>query len=52
MDFNDTPEEASFRQEARGWLEANAPTKEELKGSNLFSSANLNFSVAISSYSY
>ncbi len=24
MDFNDTPEEAAFRQEARTWLEANA----------------------------
>jgi alkylation response protein AidB-like acyl-CoA dehydrogenase len=24
MDFNDTPEEAAFRAEARGWLEANA----------------------------
>ncbi|MBW1884635.1 MAG: acyl-CoA dehydrogenase family protein, partial [Deltaproteobacteria bacterium] len=24
MDFNDTPEEASFRAEARAWLEANA----------------------------
>ncbi len=25
MDFNDTPEEAAFRSEARKWLEANAP---------------------------
>jgi acyl-CoA dehydrogenase len=25
MDFNDTPEEASFRAEVRGWLKANAP---------------------------
>src|SRR6185295_15485174 len=24
MDFNDTPEEAAFRAEARAWLEANA----------------------------
>ena len=24
MDFNDTPEEAAFRAEARTWLEANA----------------------------
>ena len=24
MDFNDTPEEAEFRAEARSWLEANA----------------------------
>ncbi len=28
MDFNDTPEEAAFRAEARAWLKANA----ELKG--------------------
>ena len=27
MDFNDTPEEAAFRAEARGWLEANAKLK-------------------------
>ncbi len=26
MDFNDTPEEAAFRAEARAWLEANAPS--------------------------
>jgi alkylation response protein AidB-like acyl-CoA dehydrogenase len=25
MDFNDTPEEAAYRQQARDWLEANAP---------------------------
>src|SRR6185312_780296 len=25
MDFNDTPEEAAYRTEARAWLEANAP---------------------------
>ena len=24
MDFNDTPEEAAFRAEARAWLDANA----------------------------
>ncbi|HEY3951371.1 acyl-CoA dehydrogenase family protein [Phenylobacterium sp.] len=29
MDFNDTPEEAAFRAEARAWLEANAPKKYE-----------------------
>jgi len=28
MDFNDTPEEAAFRTEARAWLDANA----ELRG--------------------
>jgi len=27
MDFEDTPEEAAFRTEARAWLEANAPAK-------------------------
>ncbi len=27
MDFNDTPEEAAFRAEARAWLEANAEPK-------------------------
>ena len=32
MDFNDTPEEAAFREEARAWLEANVPTREELDG--------------------
>ena len=30
MDFQDTPAEAAFRAEARAWLKANAPTKEEL----------------------
>ena len=28
MDFNDTPEEAAFRAEARAWLAANAPAHE------------------------
>ena len=32
MDFNDTPEEAAFREEAREWLEANVPRREELEG--------------------
>ena len=32
MDFNDTPEEAAFRQEARDWLAANVPSREELAG--------------------
>ena len=27
MDFNDTPEEAAYRAEARAWLEANAPAR-------------------------
>ena len=32
MDFNDTPEEAAFRAEAREWLQANAPSRQELEG--------------------
>ena len=32
MDFNDNAEEATFRAEARAWLEANVPTREELEG--------------------
>ena len=32
MDFNDTPAEATFRQEVREWLEANAPSADELRG--------------------
>ena len=32
MDFNDTPQEAAFRSEARAWLAANAPTPEDLAG--------------------
>ena len=32
MDFEDTKEEAAFREEARTWLEANVPTEEELAG--------------------
>ena len=31
MDFNDTPEEAKFRAEARAWLEANAKPKDPSK---------------------
>ncbi|HZZ34385.1 MAG TPA: acyl-CoA dehydrogenase family protein [Caulobacteraceae bacterium] len=29
MDFNDTPEEAAYRAQARAWLEANAPKRGE-----------------------
>ncbi|NOX52188.1 MAG: acyl-CoA dehydrogenase [Gammaproteobacteria bacterium] len=32
MDFEDTAEESAFREEARTWLEANAPTEKELSG--------------------
>ena len=29
MDFNDTPDEAAYRQQVRTWLEANAPKKRD-----------------------
>jgi len=32
MDFEDTQAEAAFREEARSWLQANVPSKEELAG--------------------
>ena len=32
MDFADTQEEATFRQEAADWLKANVPSKQELEG--------------------
>jgi alkylation response protein AidB-like acyl-CoA dehydrogenase len=32
MDFEDTAEERAFREEARSWLEANAPTETEMAG--------------------
>ena len=32
MDFEDSKEEAAFREEARSWLEANVPTQDELAG--------------------
>lgn len=35
MDFNDTPEEAAFRAEARAWLDANAPAHEVPEGIKL-----------------
>ncbi len=41
MDFNDTAEEASFREEVRGWLDANAPSAEELEGLNYIEAAKL-----------
>ena len=34
MDFNDTPEEAAFRQEVRAWLDANATRKSDDTQSN------------------
>ena len=41
MDFNDTPQEAEFREEARAWLEANAPSAEELDGLDMIEQAKL-----------
>ena len=41
MDFNDTPEEARFRADARRWLESNAPAKEELEGLDMIARAKL-----------
>jgi hypothetical protein len=41
MDFNDTAEEAKFREEVRGWLEVNVPTAEELAGLNYIEAAKL-----------
>ena len=32
MNFDDTPQEAEFRAEARAWLEANVPTEAEMAG--------------------
>ena len=31
MDFNDTPEEARFREEASAWLAENAPTDDAFR---------------------
>ena len=41
MDFNDTADEAAFRSEARAWLEANAPKREELEGLDEIAAAKL-----------
>jgi len=41
MDFNDTPQEAAFRKEARAWLKANRPKKKELEGLNYIEQAKL-----------
>ncbi len=41
MDFNDTSEEAKFRQEVRAWLEANVPSKGELDGLDYIAAAKL-----------
>jgi acyl-CoA dehydrogenase len=41
MDFNDTPDEARFREEARAWLKKNVPTEKELAGRNYIEQAKL-----------
>tara|TARA_A100001037_G_scaffold304331_1_gene340761 strand:- start:1362 stop:2573 length:1212 start_codon:yes stop_codon:yes gene_type:complete len=41
MDFNDTSEEAKFREEARSWLQDNAPTEKELDGLDYIAQARL-----------
>ena len=41
MDFNDTPQEAQFREEARTWLAENAPTSDELAGLDYIAKAKL-----------
>ena len=41
MDFNDTAEEATFRAEARAWLKANVPGREELAGLDEIQAAKL-----------
>jgi len=41
MDFNDTPAEAKFRDEARSWLKANVPTAAELEGLDYIGKAKL-----------
>jgi acyl-CoA dehydrogenase len=41
MDFNDTAEEARFRDESRAWLKANVPSAEELEGLDYIARAKL-----------
>ncbi len=41
MDFNDSPEEAKFREEARAWLTANTPSASDLEGLNAIEQAKL-----------
>ena len=41
MDFNDTPEESAFREDARAWLEANVPSRDELAGLDEIAAAKL-----------
>src|SRR5471030_10026 len=41
MDFNDTPQEAAYRDQARAWLKANAPTPAGAPDSGLDDPANM-----------
>ena len=41
MDFNDTKEEATFREEARAWLSDNVPRAEEFEGLDYIAKAKL-----------
>ena len=41
MDFNDSTEEATFRQEVRAWLKTNVPTKAEMEGLDEIEAAKL-----------
>jgi alkylation response protein AidB-like acyl-CoA dehydrogenase len=39
MDFNDSPAEAEFRNEAAAWLKANVPSEGEVNGMDLMQQA-------------
>ena len=41
MDFNDTPEEAAYREAARAWLKANAPKRAGAQGGGLADPADM-----------
>ena len=41
MDFNDTPQEATFRSEVQNWLTANVPSESELTGMDYIGRAKL-----------
>ena len=41
MDFNDTPQEAAFREEARAWLKDNVPSAQELDGLDMIAASKL-----------
>jgi alkylation response protein AidB-like acyl-CoA dehydrogenase len=41
MDFNDSAQEAAFREEVRNWLKDNVPTDDELSGLDYIGRAKL-----------